>query len=95
MMWLNNGINLDTVTNKDLYTGAGAFATNYSVEGDQLMEYVVFGTDNVESWLDSQIKEGENGFRFTATINISENDFSQGTLDSLGNGFFELWSRLE
>jgi len=95
MIWLNNGINLDTVTNKDLYAGAAAFATNYSVEGDQLMEYVVFGTDNIKSWLDSQIPEGEDGFRFTATINISENHFSQGTIDSLGNGIFELWSRLE
>lgn len=95
MMWMNNGINLDTIENKDLYPGAAAFATNYSVENGKLMEYLIIGTDNVQNWLNSELKEGQEGFSFTASINVDENYFSQGNLDSLGNGFFELWKRIE
>ena len=92
---MNNGINLDTIENKDLYPGAAAFATNYSLENGKLMEYLIIGTDNVQTWLNSELKEGQEGFSFTATINVNENYFSQGNLDSLGNGFFELWKRIE
>ena len=28
-------------------------------------------------------------------VDVSENHYSQGNLDSLGNGFFELWKRIE
>ena len=45
--------------------------------------------------LNSELKEGQEGFSFTASINVDENYFSQGNLDSLGNGFFELWKRIE
>ena len=95
VMWLNNGKNIDSLTGEDLYPGAGAFATKYSVMNDELMEYLVLGTDNVASWFEPLILEGEKGYKFTAKVDVSENHYSQGNLDSLGNGFFELWKRIE
>ena len=86
--WLNNGNNLHRFINmvKTCNPGAGAFFTailGYSVMNDELMEYLVLGTDNVASWFEALILEGEKGYKFTAKVDVSENHYSQGNLDSL------------
>ncbi|RPG66813.1 MAG: hypothetical protein CBC02_003475 [Flavobacteriaceae bacterium TMED42] len=86
-MFVANGKQLD-------YLGVDrniGFAGNgtYKVENDSLFEFMSHGTDNYLKWIEAGNKI------YSVKINLSENHYTQYTLDSLGKGSGELYKRVE
>ena len=86
-MFVSNGEQMDSL-GVDQFIG---FAGNgkYQVKNDSLIEYMSHGTDNYLKW----IQGGNNVYR--VRLSLSENNYTQYWLDSLGNGRGELYKRIE
>ena len=86
-MFVANGKQLD-------YLGVDrniGFAGNgtYKVENDSLFEFMSHGTDNYLKWIEAGYKI------YSVKISLTENHYTQYTIDSLGKGSGELYKRLE
>lgn len=90
MMFITNGVNIDSVTGEDKFEGFAGYAKSYDFKNGILTEFVSGGTDNFEKWAIKQ----EKGVSFD--IDFSENFYSQRwKLDSTGRGNSELYKRIE
>jgi hypothetical protein len=90
MMFITNGVNIDSVTGEDKFEGYAGYAKSYDFKNSILTEFVSGGTDNFEKWA----KKQEKGVSFD--VDVSGNYYSQRwNLDSTGTGNSELYRRIE
>ena len=86
-MFVANGKRLDSL-GVDRNIGFAGNGT-YKVENDSLFEFMSHGTDNYLQWIEAGNKI------YSVKISLTENHYTQYTIDSLGKGSGELYKRLE